>query len=245
MPTGYCTVTDVRRALLEAGFDGALAEDNNQAAVNKVAAVSTAIEKELSRHFYDANATDPHNLLPTSTKTRDDEASIPTGGAFLAGEPATPKAWQGSYTRLDLDRRDADSVSELLVKDPGGGYTDWVADTSYTGGSWPSALGDDYYLRVNNSGDSYLYLDSQHFLDADGEPLLESFANAVYLTWAYGRDGIPDPIREAAAMRAAAKLLAPDDDASLGIPENANLQTVETKVSALERQAGDLLEEYK
>ncbi|WP_265109180.1 hypothetical protein [Halosolutus halophilus] len=243
MATGYCTVEDVRRALQESGFSGATVEDNNQVVVDAITSHQEWLEKTTKRHWYEPNGIteDDHGIIPTSPKSRDDEEDIPTGGAVVAGEPATPKTWQGSYTRIRLARRDAESVSELLVRTPDG-YEDWT--TEYSGGTWPNALGDDYYLRVNNGGWTELYLDAKNLLDDDDEPLLESYANAVYVSYTYGHEGIPQTVRRAVAMKTAAQLLAPDDDSALGIPENASLQSVESKVQALERQAEELLEVY-
>lgn len=246
MPTGYCTVEDVRRALQETEFSGHLAEADNATVVKAITSQTEPLEKNLKRHWYESGgvSNDPQGLIPTGPESRDDEMDIPTGAAHVVGEPVTPKTYQQGYAKIRLDRRDAEAVTQLLVA-TGDGYDDWVASDEYSGGSFPDALGDDYYLRVNNGGWSELYLDADHFVDEDGEPVIDSFANAVYVFFDYGHEGIPQAVRSAVAMRAAAQLLAPDDEAGLSIPENANLQTVETKVSALERQADELLEEYR
>jgi hypothetical protein len=73
---------------------------------------------------------------------------------------------------------------------------------------------------------------------------MSHYNNAVRVTYDYGLDSIPQTLRRAVAMRAAAQLLAPDDDAALGIPDNGNLVAQESKVRALERQANELLETY-
>lgn len=246
MPTGYCTVKDVRHALQEVDFTGALAEADNEVVIKAITSQTEPLEKELKRHWYEPAGvdSDPQNLIPTAPKSRDDEEDIPTGGAHLVGEPVTPKTYQQGYTKIRLARRDAESVSQLLVATEDG-YEDWVASDQYDGGSFPAALGDDYYLRVNNGGWSELYLDADHFLDEDDEPIVDSFANAVYVFFEYGHEGLPENVRRAVAMRSAAQLLAPDDDAALGIPDNGNLVAQESKVKALERQADELLEVYR
>ena len=245
MPTGYCTVEDVRRALQETGFNGALGADDEQLVVNTIAGLQEWLEKTTKRHWYEPTGLDEdtHDIIPSSPKSRDDEYSIPTG-IPVSGQAPKPKTSQGDYAKIDLARRDAKSISKFLVRTEDGSFEDWTS--TYTGGTWPDAVGDDYYLRVNNGGWSRLYLDVKNLLveDEDDEYILESFANAVYLTWEYGHEGIPQTVRRAVAMKAAAQLLAPDDEASLQIPENANLQAVESKVSALERQAEELLEVY-
>ena len=248
MPTGYCTVEDVRRALQKTidSFDsGAWGADDHQTVVDAITSQTEWLEKTTKRHWYEPNGIteDDKDLIPTSTKSRNDEESVTTGGATVVGEPVTPKTWQQGYTKLRLDRRDAGAVEQLLVAGEDG-FEDWTASDEYAGGQYPDALGDDYYIRVNNGGWSELYLDADHFLDADSEPILDSYSNAVYVTFEYGHEGIPKNVRRAVAMRAGAQLLAPDDEAALGIPEQSSLQSVETKVQALERQAEELLEVY-
>lgn len=254
MPTGYCTVDDVRRVLQDtvAEFDsGATGNNQNQVVVDAIESQTEWVEKTLKRHWYMASqpSEDTHGLIPTSTQQRNDEESFSSGAVYLSGtdddDVVEPQAVQGSYTRIRLDRRDAQSISELLVRDGDGNFVDWVASTDYTGGTYPSALGDDYYVRVNNGGWSYLYIDVDSMRDSDGDFVLDSLTNAVYITFDYGHDGLPTTVRRATAMRAASQLLASDDAANLGIPENANLQSIESKVSALERQADELLEVYR
>jgi len=246
MPTGYCTLEDVRRALREAEFPGDIQQDQ-RIAVDAIAAQTEWLEKTLKRHWYaptgadildDASAID----IPTSAKSRDDEEDIPTGGAVLAGEAATLKTSQGSYTAITLARRDAESVSELLVRTDDGSFEDWTQE--YSGGSWPDAVGDAYYLRVNNGGWSYLYLDTENLLEEgeDDEYVLDSFANAVYVTYSYGHEGIPRNVRRAVAFRAASDFV---EKAAVQIPENARVSSVEALADKFERKAEELLEVYE
>jgi len=242
MAQGYCTVDDVRRALREAGLPGD-AEQDRGIVLDAITARTEPLEKRLDRHWYEPTGVDEDTdgLIPTAPKSRDDEESIPTGGAHVVGEPVTPKTWQGSYTRIQLHRRDVQSIDELLVRTEDGAYVDWVAGSDFTGGTWPDAAGEDYYLRINNGGVSDLYLDSTHFLDADDEPVLESFANAVYVTYTYGQDGLPQAIRRAVAFQAGADLV---EDAVIEIPTNTTIYNVETKAEEMREQAEDLLEVY-
>ncbi|PGF16179.1 hypothetical protein CP556_08680 [Natrinema sp. CBA1119] len=241
--SGYCTVPDVRRAKQKAELSGELVSENNAVVVGAITSQTEWLEKTTERHWYEPGGIDEdeHGIIPTSAKSRNDEESIPTASAFVVGEPPKPKTWQGSYTRIQLARRHAQAVSELLVRTPDG-YEDWTTG-DYNGGEWPDALGDDYYVRVNNDGVSQLYLDVEHLLDDDGEPLLESYSNAVYVTYEYGHEGIPETVRKAVALRATAELLI-DDESGLGIPENANLVAAETKKQAMESRAEELLEVY-
>ncbi|SEW10329.1 hypothetical protein [Natrinema salifodinae] len=242
MSTGYCTVEDVRRVMQESDLSAALASENNKIVVDAIDSISTTVEKATKCHWYaeSAPSEDDHGLVPTGPKTRDDEESIPTGGAHLVGEPATPKTWQGSYTRLELARRDAESISELLVRTPDG-YVDWTIE--YEGGLWPDALGADYYLRINNGGVSHLYLDSENLLNEDDEPLLDSFSNAVYVSFSYGHPELPQNVRRGVALLAASELVI-DDEFVTSIPDNGQFVSLETKSERWGRQGIQKLEPY-
>ena len=239
---GYCTLEDVRRALREAGLPGDVQQDK-RIAVDAIVAETEPLQRSLKRHFYEPNGIDEATEvdIPTEPKTRDDEESIPTGGAHIVGEPVTPKTWQGPYTRIELGRNYAEQINELLVQGEDGTYTDWVASDEYAGGQWPDAVGEDYFLRINNGGVSHLYLDSQNFLDEDGEPIVDSFANVVYVGFSYGHEGIPRAVRRAVALRAGAELV---EEAVIEIPSNTTLYNVETKAEKMREKADELLEEY-
>ena len=239
---GYCTLEDVRRALREAGLPGDVQQDK-RIAVDAIVAETEPLQRSLKRHFYEPNGIDEATEvdIPTGPKTRDDEESIPTGGAHIVGEPVTPKTWQGPYTRIQLGRNYAEQINELLVQGEDGTYTDWVASDEYTGGQWPDAVGEDYFLRINNGGVSHLYLDSQNFLDEDGEPIVDSFANVVYVEFDYGHEGIPQAVRRAVALHAGAELV---EEAVIEIPSNATVYNIETKAEKMREKADELLEEY-
>lgn len=86
MPTGYCTLEDVRRALREASLPGDVSQDK-QIAVDAIAAQTEWLEKTYKRHWYEpsgiAEATEI--TIPTGPNTRDDEHDIPTHGGFVHG----------------------------------------------------------------------------------------------------------------------------------------------------------------
>lgn len=239
---GYCTLDDLRRALREAGLPGD-AEQDPQIAVDAITAETEPLQRSLKRHFYEPTGIDEASevTIPTEPKTRDDEESIPTGGVSLSGEPTTPKTWQGSYTRIQLGRNYAKQINKLLVQGADGSYTDWVTSDEYSGGQWPDAIGEDYFLRVNNGGVSQLYIDSQNFLDEDGEPIVDSFANVVYVDFDYGHEGIPQAVRRAVALRAGAELV---EEAVIEIPQNATVYNIETKAEKMREKADELLAEY-
>ena len=97
---------------------------------------------------------------------------------------------------------------------------------------------------MNNGGWSRLYLDTENLLkeDEDDEYVLDSFANAVYLTFDYGHEGIPQNVRRAVAFRAASDFV---DEAAMQIPENSRIRNVESLADQFERKADELLEVYK
>ncbi|GAA0539706.1 hypothetical protein ABNG02_15685 [Halorubrum ejinorense] len=244
---GYCTLEDVRRALRKADLPGDIPQDQ-RIAVDAITAETEPLEKSLKRHWYAADGADILTeadavTIPTAPKTRDDEYDFPTGAAQLVGEPATPKTSQGDYAKIDLDRRDAESIAALHVRTEDGTYEDWVASDDYTEGSWPPS-GEDYYLRVNNGGWSRLYLDTTNFLkeDDDDEYVLDAWANAVYAEFSYGHEGIPSNVRRAVALRAGAELA---EEAVIEIPSNASVYNIETKADAMREKADELLEVYR
>jgi len=247
MPTGYCTLEDLRSALQEAELPGDISQDE-QLAVDAITAQTEPLEKSIKRHWYAPTGADILDEatkidISTSPKSRDDEEDIPTSSAFVVDDGPTPKTSQGSYAKIRLARRDAESVEALHVRQADGTYEDWVDSSDYTEGSWPPA-GEDYYLRVNNGGWSRLYLDTENLLeeDEDDEYVLDSWANAVYLEFSYGHEGIPQNVRRAVAFRAASDFV---DEAAVQIPENARVRNVEALADQFERKADDLLEVYK
>jgi hypothetical protein len=248
MPEGYCTLVDVRKALRQADLPGDVSQDP-AIAVKAIVAQTEPLEKELKRHWYaqegDQIVTEATEVdIPQSPKTRDDEYDIPTGAAWTVDDSGpTPKTSQGDYAKIELARRDAESLSALHVRTEDGTYEDWAASADYSEGSWPPS-GEDYYLRVNNGGWSRLYLDTTNFLKdgEDDEYVLDSWANAIYLEWDYGHSGIPENVRRAVAFRAAADLV---EEPAYSIPDNSEVYGAESKASELRDQANDLLEVYK
>jgi hypothetical protein len=137
-----------------------------------------------------------------------------------------------TYTRIQLDRKDADTVNALHIATADGGFDDWVASNDYDGGvGFDSHAGDDFYVRVNNGGVSELYIDI-HSLD-DG---LFTLSNAVVVDFDYGHAGIPQNVRQGVANLAAAELV---EEAVIEIPENTTLYDIETKAEELRTTAYD------
>ena len=80
------------------------------------------------------------------------------------------------------------------------------------------------------------------FRSEDDEYVLDSFANAVYVEFSYGHEGIPETDRRAVAFRAASDLV---EEAAVQIPNNAEVYGVESLAEQFERKAEELLEVYQ
>jgi len=139
-----------------------------------------------------------------------------------------------AYTRIRLNRRNADTVNTLNIINENGGYDDWVASNDYSGGVGTSNRGDDFWVRINSGGVSDLYLDV-HSLNDD----IPTLSNAVYIDYGHGREGIPRNVRRAVAFRAGADLV---EEAIIEIPQQATIYNIETKAEELREQADRLLE---
>jgi len=86
MVEGYCTVDDVRRVFQDPNFSGTLAESNNQLVVDQIAAISSTVEKATKRHWYGGGIDeDSQNVIPSGTKSRDDEYGLPRQGGQVHG----------------------------------------------------------------------------------------------------------------------------------------------------------------
>lgn len=242
MPTGYCTVEDIRRALRDADLPGDASQDRD-IVIDAITGQTEWLNETTHRHWYEPAgiSEDTDGLIPTATKTHTNEAiDIPSSPhaqhdqLIRAGQSRRPIQTSGPYTQVKLTRRDVTQLSALEVRQRDGGFTDWVADSDYTSGP-----GNDYYLQVDDSGGF-----TDLFIDTRSLPRLDHYGDALRVTYDWGIEGLPRTVRRAVALRAAAQLLL-DDAAALGIPENASFVAAESKVQAMERQAEELLEVHQ
>jgi len=243
MPTGYCTVDDVRRALRSANLPGDAAQDSD-IVVDAIVGQTEWLQEWTNRHWFVSGgiSEDDDDLIPTSTKTRqDEEQDIPSTPHAGPGQMQVPASRQARYplrnndpfTRIKLDKQYAQTLSAVKVKDASGSFTDWTASNDY-------AQGEDYRLYVDaGSTSSPSYVD----LRARVLPRLRNYDTAVRVSYDYGLDELPRTVRRAVALKAAAQLLT-DDEAAMAIPDDGQLTSAETKVQAMERQAEELLEAY-
>lgn len=247
MATGYCSVEDVTHALQDR-LEGS--QPSPADAVAAIAGESEWLRKQTKRHWYapdysgggGSTATvDP----PTAPITADAETCdipetphAPHGQIMHDEERRYPKTQRGYHARVTLDRRHADSLDELLVRE-GSEYTDWVASSEKTAGR-----GNDYYLETDpHTGRSVVWIDARTLV-----PALD-YAGAVVATYTYGETGddsteIPDTISRAVALRAGAELVVPQDS-NVQIPDSGNLTDVKTKADELRAEANRLLEPFK
>jgi hypothetical protein len=86
MPTGYCTVEDVRRALRRASLPGDVSQDRD-IAIDAIASQTRWLEEATKRHWYVPGGIgeDTDDLVPTGPKTRDDEYDLPRRGGLSLG----------------------------------------------------------------------------------------------------------------------------------------------------------------
>jgi hypothetical protein len=194
-------------------------------------------DSEFERHRYSPNSDALLEAGPRHERRRHDYREPKREIRVAIGEYHDGYDDRPAYTRLTLDRRDADAVNKLLIIDEDGSYTDWVAESDYDGGVGLTHRGEDYWVRLNNGGVSELYIDIHSLADD-----IASLSNAVYVDFDYGHEGIPRAIRRAVALRAAAYLA---EEAVIEIPQNATLYNIETKAEEMRDEADRLLKEYR
>jgi len=240
MVTGYCTLDDVRRALQEASLPGDIAQDN-ELAVDAIAGQSEWLRDRTEQHWYVPGGVgeDTKGLVPTEPRTRSDEdhdipstPHSPHSTLFSSQRARYPQKSAGPYSRVRLDKHHVDSLSALKVRDRSGGFDDWVADPD-------KQPDEDYRLYVEaGSTDAVAYVE----LHTGSLPPLAHYDHAVRVSYDYGRDKLPRTVRRAVAFRAASDFV---EDAAIDIPDNARIQSVESKAEQLERKAEELLEVYR
>jgi hypothetical protein len=143
-----------------------------------------------------------------------------------------PHTRAGPYAKIRLPHGYVDALTELSVRDRGGGMTDWVADSDFDRGR-----GGDFYVSVDGEsayGKSYLYL------RAASIGARQDFTDLLGVTYAYGidlsGDTIAADIRRGIACLAGATVVA-DDNVLTALPENATLVGADTEVQQLVNQA--------
>lgn len=228
--SGYCTAEDVRRALQDVDLEGETAVEFAQDAIE---GQTEWLRKRTGRHWYDSTVSGLFDGVESYGEDVLDVPSTPHPGPAVLrhhDQRNYPKRTAGPYTSVTLTKRDVSSLTSLDIRDPSGGTTDWVADSRFASGR-----GEDYYLQVDpSSGQSVVYL------HAGSLPAMWNYSSAVIASYDYGQDGVPETIRRAVAMRAAADLVM-DDDGDVGVPDSGQLVSVQSKADQLREQADDLL----
>ncbi|QLH78677.1 hypothetical protein HZS55_15885 [Halosimplex rubrum] len=137
MPTGYCTLGDLRRALREAELPGDIGQDE-QLAVDAIVAETEPLVKSLKRHWFEPGGIDEATAIdiPTGPKTRDDEHDIPRHGAQVHGASEEERyryrensdALLESDPRHDRHRREERSDPKREIRISIGEYDDYRDD---------------------------------------------------------------------------------------------------------------------
>lgn len=203
--------------------------------------VDAAIEG-VSQWF--ANATDAY--FYDSTKTGSDliDSSAATATGIIESVPSSPHTQRGQlfndenvrypvtrdgvFTRTKLPAFFIESIDTLEVRDRGGGFTDWVADSNISEGP-----DEDYYVQVDGSnayGNTYLYLRARTIGSR------RYFDDLLRIDVTYGRDEQDTSwadVRRGIAALAAAQLIV-DDDVIAQVPDNGQLIGVVTQYDQLQ-----------
>lgn len=228
---GYCEVDDVGDVLFE-DFDGAIPSIGE--VQSAIAGQTEATRRALERHYYDPTGTfafaGPETVVGESCDIPD-TPHAPASVVYIDEQQRYPQTFRGRYTRVALARRDVDSVTGLYVRDRTGAETDWA--TTRTQGR-----GEDYYVDTDpHTGRTHVYL------DVGALPALYDYSGAVRVDYEYGVEGIPETIRRATALLAAAEL-AINDEFRAAIPDDGQLTNPQTKADQFESRAQTLLNEY-
>jgi len=240
MATGYCTVEDVRRALRKNDLPGDATQDRD-IVIDAIKGTTQWLQKTTDCHFYESGgiSEDSDNLVPTAVKSRGPEAhdipSTPHPGHTVmrrSGNNRYAHKTHGPYCRVGpLEKRDADELTKLEIRDNAGDFTDWVADSGYS-------AGDDYELFVEpGSAPSRSYIN----IRATALPAMELYNDAVRASYDYGENELPGTVRRAVAFKAAGELA---DDPAFDIPDTVQVQSVESLTDMFDRKAEEKLEPY-
>jgi len=270
MPTGFCTLGDLRRALREASLPGDLGQDK-QIAVDAIVSQTEELEKTYSRFWYEPNGIDEATTIdiPTTAETRDDEHDVATHSGYVVGAYDGRDGWTTtSDTVFDSDTSDPKPKKEIRLAF---GDLDDETIPAYTritlarkdvkainklsvvnkdGGFDDWVASSDYDGGVGNThrGEDYWVRInnggvSELYLDVHAmDDDLASLSNAVYVDLDYGHEGIPRNVRRAVALRAGAAFV---EDATIEIPNNATIYNIETKADEMRSRADELLEVYE
>lgn len=235
--TGYCEPDDVRKVLQDTALQG---ETASEFVTPAIAAQNQWLRKATGRHWYDSGhgGTDLFTSARTVSDLSLDVPSSPHSSdrqLFRDDHGIRyPVTHVGQYSKIRLPYRDVQSIDKLEVRQRGGGVEDWVAASNRTQGR-----GDDYYtLAEGETGVTHLYV------DAESIATLSDYTDLLTVELTYGEDGIDDTIRQAVAMRAAAYLVV-DDEAQIGIPDNGQFVSVQTKAQELRENADMLIQGYR
>lgn len=244
MPDAYAETEDVRQVLQEASLSGPLANNNTEAALERV---SDWLRRQSRGHWYDSGGST--TLVPSSSRTASAVTlDVPSSPHRQRGQLFThdrdirdqryPVTRRGSYVRLTLPHRHVTALETLEVRDIAGDVEDWVSASDKQSGR-----GEDYYLEQN---DRHPYGRTHLFLRAASIGPRIDFDGLVTLSYVYGLDAATEEwqdVRGGVASAAAAELVI-EDDVLTAIPDDGQLVGVDTKRQRLVDDARSYLEPY-
>lgn len=237
MAEGYCEQADVRRALQEASFDGAIGQDG-EIADDAIVGLTQWLRRRTRRHWYDSGG--GTTLVPTSARSVSEiRLDVPSSPHSQRGQLFSshrhfryPVTKSGHYARIRLPHYDVDSLNTLEVRDRGGDVTDWVSSSDFDSGR-----GNDYYLHTE--GDEYKT--SYLYIRANSIGPRTDFDDLLTVGYDYGTDAQDDEwetVRRSVAMLAAADI-ALDEDVQAMVPDNGQMVNAQTKAERYVQRAMD------
>lgn len=245
MATAFCEIEDVREALLERSFSGALDTTNTDTVENTINSVSDWFGRRTNGHWYDSGGA-ASDLVDTTVATAEtvrlDVPSSPhrQDRQLLSSRQGVryPVTRNGPYARIPLPHPYVQSVTTLEVRDRGGDVEDWVAASDKTEGR-----GDDYYIEREGQrsyGQTYLYIRAATI------GTRTDFGGLLTLDYDHGLDAQDESwedVRRGIALASAAELVI-DDNVVTAIPEAGSLVGVDTQRQQLVDDATKKLEPY-
>lgn len=243
--TGFCEIADVREALLERSFSGALDTTNTDTVESTIWSVSDWLARRTNGHWYDSGG-QSNDLVGTSaasaTNVRLDVPSSPhrqDRQLFRDGRGVRyPTTTNGPYAKVRLPHPYVQTVTALKVRNRGGGVEDWVAEPDKTEGR-----GEEYYIESpgqRSYGQTYLYIHARSI----GARV--DYSGLLTLDYDYGLDAQTEAwqdLRRGVALASAAQLVI-DDNVVTAIPDSGSLVGVDTQRQQLVDDAAKHLDPY-
>jgi len=237
---GYCTVEDVGN-VIQHDFSSGSTDPAPEHAAAAIRGCGDWLRRETRRHWFDpqGGSTNYEVSLPTEPRPVTEQAyDIPSsphsqrGQLAAADERQYPNTRRGTYARVALSHYHFRTIDALRVR-ARREYTDWVQASDRTEGR-----SEDYYVTVDDRGRSELYVDTRSIRAQ------HDYTEAIVADYSYGRERIPETIRRAVALKAAAEVVT-DKDSRVRIPDAGGAVDVQTASDIFDRMADEKLAPYR